>query len=89
MDTSERALGTGQDVISFFSRRIGLLNGQQVPLDVGGTVNGRLGGTNLLRIEQNVLSESSFEIADAVVIPAGVHRWTLEHPIARFQPLRM
>ena len=45
-DIFDFGIGTGRDVIPFFSRRIGLLNGQQVPLDVGGKVNGRLGGTN-------------------------------------------
>src|SRR5205814_1085877 len=34
------------DVLPFFSRRIGLLAGQQVPIDYGGKVNGRIGGTN-------------------------------------------
>ncbi|HET7458749.1 MAG TPA: DUF5916 domain-containing protein [Gemmatimonadaceae bacterium] len=34
------------DVLPFFSRRIGLLEGREVPVDVGGKVNGRLGGTN-------------------------------------------
>ncbi|HEY8174963.1 MAG TPA: DUF5916 domain-containing protein, partial [Gemmatimonadaceae bacterium] len=39
-------LGTGDDVRPFFSRRIGLLSGTEVPLDVGTKVNGRQGGTN-------------------------------------------
>ncbi len=34
------------DVLPFFSRRIGLLAGQQVPIDYGAKVNGRIGGTN-------------------------------------------
>jgi hypothetical protein len=34
------------DVLPFFSRRIGLLAGRQVPIDVGGKVNGRQAGTN-------------------------------------------
>ena len=34
------------DVLPFFSRRIGLLAGEQVPIDVGAKVNGRAGGTN-------------------------------------------
>lgn len=45
-DIFDFGLGTSQDVIPFFSRRIGLLAGRQVPLDVGTKVNGRLGGTN-------------------------------------------
>jgi hypothetical protein len=34
------------DVLPFFSRRIGLLAGQRVPIDIGGKVNGRAGATN-------------------------------------------
>lgn len=34
------------DVLPFFSRRIGLIAGEQVPIDVGGKMNGRVGGTN-------------------------------------------
>ena len=45
-DIFDFGLGTSQDVIPFFSRRIGLVEGRQVPLDVGGKVNGRAGGTN-------------------------------------------
>lgn len=37
----------GQDVIPFFSRRIGLVEGSSVPLRVGGKVNGRVGGTSV------------------------------------------
>ena len=39
-------LGTGDDVRAFFSRRIGLLQGSEVPIDVGLKVNGREGGTS-------------------------------------------
>ncbi|HEV8363120.1 MAG TPA: DUF5916 domain-containing protein [Gemmatimonadaceae bacterium] len=38
--------GRGSDVLPFFSRRIGLLAGNEVPLAVGGKVNGRLGRSN-------------------------------------------
>ena len=38
--------GRGSDVLPFFSRRIGLLAGDEVPLAVGGKVNGRLGRSN-------------------------------------------
>lgn len=34
------------DVLPFFSRRIGLLAGEQVPIDAGAKVNGRIAGTN-------------------------------------------
>ncbi|MFL5571843.1 MAG: DUF5916 domain-containing protein [Gemmatimonadaceae bacterium] len=34
------------DVLPFFSRRIGLLEGRQIPIDAGTKINGRVGGTN-------------------------------------------
>jgi hypothetical protein len=37
----------GADVYPFFSRRIGLLAGQEVPIDAGGKVTGRIGRTEL------------------------------------------
>ena len=39
-------LGLNQDVIPYFSRRIGLIEGSEVPIIAGGKVNGRLRGTN-------------------------------------------
>ena len=38
--------GTGEDVIPFFSRRIGLVSGEEVPVLVGGKLNGRAGDSN-------------------------------------------
>ncbi|HEV8358440.1 MAG TPA: DUF5916 domain-containing protein [Gemmatimonadales bacterium] len=46
MDIFEFGPNLGQDVIPFFSRRIGLLEGMTVPLRVGGKLNGRAGQTN-------------------------------------------
>jgi uncharacterized protein DUF5916 len=40
-------LGLEQDVIPFFSRRIGLIDGVQVPIIAGGKVNGQIGSTNV------------------------------------------
>src|SRR4029078_1022601 len=40
-------LGLGQDVIPYFSRPIGLINGQSVPILAGAKVNGRMGDTNI------------------------------------------
>lgn len=40
-------LGLGEDVIPFFSRRIGLVEGVEVPIIAGGKINGRLGDTNV------------------------------------------
>ena len=45
-DIFDFAPGSDQDVIPFFSRRVGLIKGLQVPITVGGKVNGRLNGTN-------------------------------------------
>lgn len=40
-------LGLGEDVIPFFSRRIGLVNGAEVPIIAGTKINGRIGNTNV------------------------------------------
>lgn len=40
-------LGLGHDVIPFFSRKIGLVDGVQVPIIAGGKINGRVGHTNM------------------------------------------
>jgi len=45
-DIFDFGLGTNDDVRPFFSRRIGLLGGTEVPLDVGLKVNGREAGTS-------------------------------------------
>jgi hypothetical protein len=39
-------LGLNQDVLPYFSRRIGLVNSQEVPIIAGSKINGRAGGTN-------------------------------------------
>lgn len=39
-------LGLNQDVLPYFSRRIGLIGGQEVPIIIGNKVNGRAGNTN-------------------------------------------
>ena len=108
-DIFDFGLGTGQDVIPFFSRRIGLLNGQQVPLRVGGKVNGRLGGTNfgalvtrtggvdalapatsvgVLRLKQNVLSESLVGMIATVGDPQGTSGSWLVGPDFTYQTSR-
>jgi hypothetical protein len=40
-------LGLEEDVIPYFSRRVGLVEGEQVPILAGGKVNGRIGDTNV------------------------------------------
>lgn len=44
-DVFDFGLGTGDDVRAFFSRRIGLLSGSEVPLTAGFKLNGRESGT--------------------------------------------
>ena len=39
-------LGLNQDVLPYFSRRIGLVSGQEVPILAGAKINGRAGATN-------------------------------------------
>ena len=40
-------LGLEEDVMPFFSRRIGLVNGNEVPIIAGTKINGRIGNTNV------------------------------------------
>jgi hypothetical protein len=49
------------DVFPFFSRRIGLLNGEEVPLDVGAKLTGKIG-----RSDVGVLAVRTGELADVV-----------------------
>lgn len=46
-DIFDFGLGLGEELIPFFSRRIGLLEGREVPIDVGGKLTGRIGDTNV------------------------------------------
>jgi len=45
-DIFEFGLGLHRDLIAFNSRRIGLVGGQEVPLQLGGKLSGRVGDTN-------------------------------------------
>jgi hypothetical protein len=59
-------LGLDQDVIPYFSRRIGLIEGNEVPISAGGKVNGRIAGSNFggvaigTRKEPGVIDEQTF-----------------------------
>jgi hypothetical protein len=44
-------LGLGESFIPFFSRQIGLLNGQPIPIDAGVKLNGRVGKWNLALLD--------------------------------------
>jgi len=47
----EFGLGLGSQFIPFFSRRIGLLNGEQIPINGGVKLNGRVGKWNLAALD--------------------------------------
>lgn len=91
-DIFEFGLGLHKDLIPFNSRRIGLVEGQEIPIKVGGKLNGRIGNTNfgvltvrtgnvddlapastmgVIRIKQNVLSESSMGMIATYGDPVG------------------
>lgn len=46
-DVFEFGPNLGTDVLPFFSRRIGLVNGREVPIQVGGKLNGQFGSTRV------------------------------------------
>ncbi len=46
-DVFEFGLGLGSEILPFFSRRIGLVNGREVPIRAGGKLNGQFGSTRL------------------------------------------
>ena len=46
-DIFQFGLGTGTDVVPFFSRRVGLVSGTAVPLKAGAKITGRVGATNV------------------------------------------
>ena len=68
-DIFDFGLGLEEDVIPFFSRRIGLLAGEEVPIDVGAKVNGRTGSTNFgaLAVRTRDIDELSTASTMAVV----------------------
>jgi hypothetical protein len=45
-DTFDFGLGLRNELRAFHSRRIGLVQGQEVPIQIGGKLNGRVGNTN-------------------------------------------
>ncbi len=59
-------LGLGSAVLPYYSRRVGLVSGQEVPIAVGGKVNGRLGQTNLGA--QVVRSEDTSGVAPSTTL---------------------
>lgn len=47
----EFGLGLGESFIPFFSRQVGLVNGQPIPIDAGIKLNGRVGKWNLALLD--------------------------------------
>jgi hypothetical protein len=65
-------LGLNEDVIPFFSRRIGLVGGSQVPLTAGGKINGRVSNTNVGGLIARTDDQRDVVDADAVMGAARV-----------------
>ncbi len=71
-DIFEFGFGLGRDIIPFFSRRIGLTEGNEIPILAGGKVNGRLGKTSFggltMRTRSTDMEGNSFAAATMGVI---------------------
>ena len=65
-DIFDFGLGLDEDVIPFFSRRVGLIAGQQVPINVGAKVNGRVGGMNFGALAVNTRDADSVNSASTM-----------------------
>ena len=63
-------LGLNQDVLPYFSRRIGLINGTQVPILAGTKVNGRIGNTSFGGLVIGTDREKDV-VADRTVMAVG------------------
>lgn len=80
-DIFDFGLGLGTDVIPFFSRRIGLVGGEQVAIMAGGKINGRIDRTNVggLMIGTNdkagVVPDESFMAVGRVKQNLGAESW--------------
>lgn len=72
-DIFEFGFGLRRDVVPFFSRRIGLLDGNQIPILAGGKINGRAGRTSfggvVMRTDSQVFPDDAG--GDALVVPAS------------------
>ena len=74
-------LGLEEDVIPFFSRRIGLVNGNEVPIIAGTKINGRIGNTNVGGLvvatddEDGVVEEPAMMAVSRVKQNVGEESW--------------
>jgi hypothetical protein len=87
-------LGLNEDVIPFFSRRIGLVGGSQVPIVAGGKVNGRVASTNVGALvartgdRRDVVAQEAVMAAARVKQNVGAESWigamtTVGDPVGR------
>jgi hypothetical protein len=67
-------LGLDQDVLPYFSRRIGLVSDRQVPILAGGKVNGRIGSTNFGGVVAVTDEEPNVVEAKAVMTVGRIKR---------------
>lgn len=66
-------LGLGEQFIPFFSRNIGLLDGEQIPLNGGVKLNGRIGKWNLALLDvQTRETTVSPEVVNDLGLPSAV-----------------
>jgi len=71
-DIFEFGFGLGNDIVPFFSRRIGLVEGNQIPINVGGKVNGRINRTSFGAVVMNTRKTDITDDTDAMVsIPSS------------------
>jgi len=68
-DIFEFGFGLDNSIIPFFSRRIGLYQGEEVPLEAGGKFNGRLGKTSFggVLMHTGSVSSDEFELDDSTM----------------------
>lgn len=68
-DIFEFGFGLGRDIIPFFSRRIGLFDGNEVPLKVGAKINGRINKTSFggMIMHTGEVKDETMPLADATM----------------------
>jgi hypothetical protein len=87
-------LGLNQDVLPYFSRRIGLIEDHEVPISAGGKVNGRVGNTSFgglaigTRAQPGVVEDSALMAVGRVKHNLWRESWvgaiaTVGDPLAR------
>ncbi len=68
-DIFEFGLGLDEDMlIPFYSRRIGLLSRSEIPINIGGKVNGRVNNTNMGALVVNTRQEDGFDVGDDATV---------------------